>query len=146
MVAARLRLLVATIWAGSLWTIGYIVAPTLFSMLEDRALAGSIAGALFRIEAWLSLACAAALAALVVWGGRAVEGRRLLLALIAAMLICTLIGYFGLQPYMAELRAAAPGGVMEGEMRSRFGLLHGIASLFYLLQSLLAVGLLWKLR
>ncbi|MEG2963340.1 MAG: DUF4149 domain-containing protein, partial [Janthinobacterium sp.] len=32
----RLRILVATLWAGSLWTIGFIVAPTLFGTLSDR--------------------------------------------------------------------------------------------------------------
>ena len=47
--------LLATVWCGSLWTIGYIVAPTLFAMLEDRQLAGSIAGRLFHAEAWIGL-------------------------------------------------------------------------------------------
>jgi hypothetical protein len=62
------------------------------------------------------------------------------------MLLCTVIGYFGLQPYMAELRAIAAqsGGTMDDAMRSRFGMLHGVASFIYLLHSLLAVGLVLK--
>ena len=36
-----------TLWVGSLWAIGYIAAPTLFATLEDRALAGTLAGAMF---------------------------------------------------------------------------------------------------
>ncbi len=68
----RVRLLVATLWAGSLWTIGFIVAPTLFGTLSDRVLAGNIAGSMFRAEAWLSIACALVLLALLQWGaGRA---------------------------------------------------------------------------
>lgn len=148
MVAARIRLLIATLWAGSLWTIGYIAAPTLFAVLE-RAQAGEVAARLFRIEAWLSVACALALLALLYRGVEGLDSRtrRTLLWLVGAMLACTAIGYFVLQPFMAELRAVAgPGGVMEGELRSRFGMLHGVASVFYLLQSLLAVGLIWKLR
>jgi len=64
------------------------------------------------------------------------------------MLLCVLVGYFGLQPFMAEIRAAAAqaGGVMDEAMRARFGLLHGLASVIYLLQSLLAVLLVTKSR
>jgi hypothetical protein len=149
MFAARVRLLIATLWAGSLWTIGYIAAPTLFAVLPERTQAGTVAAALFRIEAWLSVVCALALFGLLYSAVNAMapRERRTLLWIIAAMLLCTLVGYFGLQPFMAELRAAAGAeGVMEGALRSRFGQLHGIASVFYLVQSLLAIALIWKLR
>jgi hypothetical protein len=141
-----LRLLLATFWAGSLWTVGYVAAPTFFATLPDRLLAGTVAGNLFRVEAWLSMACGVLL--LVLFGiARDLQHRRLLLWLAAAMLACTLVGYFGIQPYMAALKAAAgPDGVMEGATRARFGLLHGVASLIYLVQSLLAVGLVLRQR
>jgi hypothetical protein len=46
------------------------------------------------------------------------------------------------QPLMAALReAAGPGGVMRSEARGRFGILHGVSSAIYLLQSGLAVWL-----
>lgn len=140
----RIRMLVACLWAGSLWTLGYIVAPTLFSILDAR-LAGNVAAALFRIEAWLSLACGMLVLGLTVGAER---GRKRAVLIIAGlMVLCTLIGYFSLQPFMAELRAAAgPEGQLTGAARERFGLLHGIASVFYLSQSLLAIGLIWKLR
>jgi hypothetical protein len=51
-------LLVATLWAGSLWAVGYLAAPTLFATLSDRVLAGTIAASLFKNQAWLSIACA----------------------------------------------------------------------------------------
>jgi hypothetical protein len=147
---ARIRLLTATLWAGSLWTIGYIAAPTLFATLSDRMLAGTIAGRLFRIEAWLSVACAVALLLLIRAGANSEvsTARRHLSWLIIGMLTCTLIGYFGLQPFMAELREAASGagGVMDAESKARFGVLHGISSVFYLVQSLLAIALVLKIR
>lgn len=144
---SRLRLLLVTIWAGSLWTVGYLVAPVLFASLPDRSLAGSIAGMLFRAQAWLSLACGLLLL-LLVWLDKSLSPKRTPIILMIAMLACALIGYFVLQPFMAEVRAAAAnnGGVMDEAMRSRFGMLHGVASVIYLLQSVLAIVLVVKTR
>ncbi|RJG00073.1 DUF4149 domain-containing protein [Noviherbaspirillum saxi] len=146
---ARLRLLVATIWAGSLWTVGYLVAPTLFITLDDRVLAGTIAGRLFRVEAWLCVACAIVLGILVRYFSPDLERKQIrsIAWLIAGMLACTLIGYFGLQPFMAALReAAGPAGVMDSDAKLQFGLLHGASSAIYLVQSLLGVALVVKAR
>jgi hypothetical protein len=58
-----------------------------------------------------------------------------------------MVGYFGLQPWMAALReTAGPSGVMEGATRTQFGILHGVASLIYLFQSVLALVLVLKVR
>jgi hypothetical protein len=140
------RLLVTTLWAGSLWAVGYLVAPVLFSTLSDRVLAGSIAGSIFRIEAWLSVGCGLVLLVMVVFDDASRE-RRSLLRLIVVMLLSVVVGYFGLQPWMAALReAAGPSGVMEGAARTQFGILHGVASLIYLFQSVLALVLVLKVR
>ena len=48
-----------TLWVGSLWTVGGLVAPLLFAQLADRNLAGNIAGILFTGQTWLGVACAA---------------------------------------------------------------------------------------
>lgn len=138
----HLRGLLVTLWAGSLWTVGYLAAPVLFASLADRSLAGSIAGMLFRAQAWLSLACGVLLL-LLLGLDKSLSQRRACLFIIVAMLSCVLTGYFGLQPLMAEIRAAAAanGGLMDDALRSRFGLLHGIASVIYLVQSLFAVAL-----
>lgn len=147
MFAARARLLIATLWAGSMWTVGYMVAPTLFATLNDNVLAGAIAGSLFRIEAWLSVFCAVALMALAAAGGWNDKAGRRLLWIAAGMLACTVIGYFGLHPYMAALKeAAGPGGVMTTDARTQFGILHGVSSAFYLVQSLLGVALVLAVR
>ena len=50
-----------TLWVGGLWTVGYMVAPALFATLEDRALAGTLAGLMFEIIAWIGMGCAAVL-------------------------------------------------------------------------------------
>jgi len=141
----RARLLVATIWAGSIWTVGYLVAPTLFATLSDRVLAGTIAASLFDAEAWVCIACALAMLALVWRSGHAPRARRTLLLIVLATLACTLVVHFAIQPSMAQLRAAAgPSGVMASALKARFGMLHGISMGIYLIQSLLAGWLLFK--
>ncbi|WP_334187564.1 DUF4149 domain-containing protein [Noviherbaspirillum sp.] len=150
MLVARARWLIVTLWVGSLWTIGYVVAPTLFATLTDRTLAGTIAGSLFRIEAWLSVACAMSLLLLFkVAGAGDTDGRagRVRMMLVIGMLACTLIGYFGLQPFMADLRQSVlPGEAMGGDTRARFALLHGISSAIYLMQCVLGFVLVIKTK
>ncbi|TWI44811.1 uncharacterized protein DUF4149 [Pseudoduganella flava] len=144
---AKVRLFVAVLWAGSLWTVGYLVAPTLFATLSDRVLAGQIAGSMFHAEAMLSLGCALALLVLLQFATPdwTPKRRRTVLALIAAMALGTVVSHFGLQPMMADLKAAAgPGGVMESAGKERFGMLHGVSSVIYLVQSLLAGWLIVK--
>jgi hypothetical protein len=137
MPAERARLLIATFWVGSLWAIGYLAAPTLFATLYDRVLAGTVAGSLFRTEAWASVACAILLL------GLQVQQKRLVLA----MLACTAIGYFCLQPFMAALReGAGPGGVMASDARTEFAVLHGASMVIYLVESLLGAALVLKQR
>jgi nitrate reductase NapE component len=139
---ARTSLLIVTLWVGSLWTIGYLAAPTLFATLYDRVLAGTVAGSLFRSEAWLSLSCGVALLSL-----QYRNAKRTTMLLIAAMLLCTVVGYFGLQPWMAQLReAAGPAGVMAGSAHQQFAMLHGISMGIYLIESLLGAWLLFKIR
>ena len=147
MLQQRARQYLLILWAGSLWTVGYLVAPTLFATLADRVLAGTVAASMFRSEAWLSIACALLLLANLQWGARELDAarRRTLLVTVAAMLLCTLVIHFGLQPSMAALReAAGPGGVTISAAKTRFGILHGASSLLYLTQSVLAGFLIWK--
>ena len=141
------RTLLITLWAGSLWTVGYLAAPLLFATLPDRTLAGTIAGSLFRAEAWLSLACGILLMA-IFRSDTTLQSRAICIRIVIGMLVCVVVGYFGLQPFMAEIRAAAAqaGGVMDDAMRMRFGVLHGVASIIYLLQSVAAIVLVLKTR
>lgn len=130
----RAALLLSTAWVGSLWTIGYLVAPLLFYNLTDRTLAGTIAGELFQAQAWLSVVCASLLI------GMALYRRQPIAWHIWGMLICTLLGYFALHPFMADLRAQ---GLANPDVKWRFGALHGLSSGLYLIQSVL--GAVWIL-
>jgi hypothetical protein len=139
---ARTSLLIATLWVGSLWAIGYLAAPTLFATLYDRVLAGTVAGSLFRSEAFLSVSCGVALLSLQYH-----NAKRSIMLLILAMLLCTLVGYFGLQPFMAQLReAAGSAGVMASAAHQQFAILHGVSMVIYLIESLLGAWLIFKIQ
>jgi hypothetical protein len=125
--------------------VGYLVAPTLFSTLSDRALAGTIAGSMFRSEALVSLACGLGLL-LVLALDKALDAkrRRMLVLVVAGMLALQAVSSLGLGPMMAALKEAAPAGVMEPAARKQFGMLHGISMGLYLIQSVLAAVLVFK--
>lgn len=135
-----------TLWVGGMWAIGFLAAPTLFAELSDRMLAGNLAGAMFKWGAWVGIACASyvLLYLLARRGGRVFKTAGFWLALL--MLLLTLAGHFGIQPILAQIKAEAPRQVLEGVLRDRFALWHGISSGLYLLQSLLGVALVLKTR
>jgi hypothetical protein len=140
--ASVLARLLVTLWVGGMWTVGYIAAPILFATLDERMLAGNIAGRLFAIIAWIGIGTAAYL--LVFMAAR--QGRALLrdslFWVVATMLACVAVGYFGLQAEMAALKAGLGSmDVMESAARERFALLHGASSAIYLVQSVLGVWL-----
>lgn len=136
MVTAGERLLL-TLWVGALWSVGYLAVPVLFAELDDRMLAGMLAGHMFTIVAWLGLVVGALLAIGELVRSRVRPGWRfwvliLMLALVAA-------GHFGLQPAMAALKV---NGLPEGSAEAaQFTRLHGTASVLYLLTSLAGLAL-----
>ena len=145
MLATRARLLVAALWAGSLWTIGYVVAPALF--LHDSTTAGAIVGVLLRAEMWVCIGCGVLLRFMVKFSPLDAERKRTLYYVIITMMICALVIYFGLQPVMAKLKEAAGAGGLAGTPQARqFGILHGVSQLVYLVESVLAGVLLVKMR
>ncbi|MDN7429417.1 hypothetical protein CFB89_06125 [Burkholderia sp. AU16741] len=144
----RVFRLLSAVWVGSLLTIGYAVAPVLFKTLE-RMTAGSVAAQLFRIEAILGVVCGVLLLALSNQQVRrgSTEYRRVRW-IVAAMVVCVLVGYFALQPFMNALRVAAMDAgtdIANSPYASRFGMLHGVSSVFYLVESVLGLMLIWRL-
>ena len=124
-----------TFWIGGLWTTGFVVAPLLFAELDDRVLAGTLAGAIFHVMAYAAMACAVCLL-VIGWLRR---GQRRFLVwqswVIVAMLGFTALGEFLLAPWIAQLRAA---GLTES---ARFAQAHGLASALYLVNCVLGLVL-----
>ena len=130
--------LLLTLWAGSLWTAGYLVAPVLFSSLT-RTVAGEVAGRIFELVAWLGM-LALPLLVIRAWFMRPRQ-KGWVAACLAVALVVVLAGHFGVLPHMQALKAAlAAGQLGEMEFRAAFGRLHGLSSALYLVQALLAAA------
>jgi vacuolar-type H+-ATPase subunit I/STV1 len=141
------RVLVAALWAGALWVLGYVAAPTVFGIAHG-ALAGDIVGAFLRRLAWISCICAALMLVLVQVSPDLERGRRRYLnLLVLAMLACALVMFVGLQPAMAQMReAAGPLGIRASPLWTRFAIMHGVSQLFHLIEGVLAAVLVVKSR
>jgi hypothetical protein len=143
--AGKLASLLVPAWAGGIWAVGYLAVPVLFYGQPDRQLAGMLAGQMFALVNYLGLVCGAYLLA---WqfgtAGRA-SFRHALFRIVVAMLLITVVLQFGIQPVMTGLKQQAlPLDVMHSVFADRFKMLHGISSIFYLIQSLLGVLLVFN--
>jgi hypothetical protein len=134
-VMPRFTGIVVTLWAGSLWTVCGLVAPTLFAMLEDRTLAGRLAARFFDLVTLIGIAAGAILLALSFTGRYVLPGRhgKLLVALTAGL---PALSELLLSPLMEQARAA-------GNM-ARFGMLHGIAAAVFMIACGGAVLVVWN--
>ena len=141
-IAESVQSLAVTLWVGALWTVGLMVAPTLFQFVPDRIVAGSIAGRLFTYTALLGLGCGAYLLLfrLTRFGAHAFRQAFFWVALL--MVIFAMVGQFGIQPILEALRERAlPRQVMESVLRDRFAAWHGVASVLYVIECALGAAL-----
>jgi len=144
----RLFRTISMVWVGSLLTLGFVAAPVLFSML-DRTSAGSVAAQLFRIEAIIGVV---SVLVLILIGNRFVKSGivdyKRVRWIVAVMLLCVLVGYFALQPFMNSLRMAAQEAgtdLASSPYAKEFGILHGISSAIYVIECLFGIALVWRL-
>jgi len=181
----RLDYLLLTLWIGGIWVTGYVVAPVLFSSLDDRSLAAMVAGKLFSIMGVIGLYCGTLLLFIIVAGpGRWIPFRpmfalwlvfeigarfsnlpglyisivyavvfvgflRLQLHtgyyrlwqfwVVLVMLLFTAIGYFYLAPTIEAMRISGEAA----RASDQFKILHGSASVLYLLTSLGGLALIF---
>lgn len=128
-----------TLWVGGMWITGYLVAPVLFNMLDDRRLAGAAAGALFSAISYIGLVAGALLLLIALYtASRRWYASWRIWGLVAMMLLIV-VGEFGLRPEMTVLRDA---GLVEGtEVAARFARLHGLSSVLFLFNSLMGLVL-----
>jgi hypothetical protein len=136
--ALSFALIAITLWVGSLWAIGGIAAPILFSALPEIQLAGTLA---------VGIVCGIYLLIfrLASEGTRAFK--QWFFWIVLVMLVLTLIGHFGVQPIIQHLKVqGGTAEVMQSVVASRFARWHGVASILYLIQSLLGLGLVLKNR
>lgn len=137
------ELAVWSIWLGSLWFMAVLVAPGLFKWLP-RPEAGLVAGRLFYMLSCYSLfSCGLLLAvsALV----SPVRSSLKWNALMAFLLIVTLVELVWLHPTMARMRQAMTGAPLAvvDDLRHQFAYMHGASSVMYAVKMI--GGLVWGL-
>lgn len=147
--AQRLFILVAGLWVGSILTVGYLVAPTIFGTLTDRQVAGMVAGSIFKVEAYLStIVCIALMVLANLLVTRGLAQYRVIRLILLGMLLCSVAASFVFIPWMNTLRdQALLNGmpVMLSPSADVFGKLHGASSIVFMIQSALGLYLVWRL-
>lgn len=142
----KFSLIAVTLWVGGLWVTG-ISAYTLFQILDDRTLAGNIAGALFTNITYIGLACGVYLLIqrVIEDGPKALKQGVFWIVLV--MLALVIAGQLGIQPILAHLKQSAlPSAVMDSVYAKQFGMWHGVSGVLYLVECLLGVLLLFKVQ
>ncbi len=132
---ARLPILVAGLWWGSLSAVGFMVVPLLFAKLGTPAVAGGMAAHLFTAQTWVGTVCGLLLlmflrpsadqdASVPVWPTT-------WLGFVLAAMLCALLSEFGVAPHIVA--------------RDNLKLWHSLGSGLYLLQWVWVGLLLWRL-
>ena len=128
MIRSLFRVLLV-LWAGSLWSVAFWVAPTLFFAQSDRHLAGMLAGRMFTVEAYLAVAVAVLA---VMLPGRS----KFLWGYAAAALLA--VNEWALRPLMETARARGAFGGLT------FGAWHGVSTVLYALACLALLSVVWN--
>ena len=143
----RLFTVISGLWVGGFITIGFLVVPILFTTIGDRQIAGVIAAHLFKINSYIGVGVCSLLMLianrLVKLGNRSY---RLIRWTLLLMLICTVVAAFIIIPWMNALRDQALQlgiSVRDTSSASLFGLLHGVSSVIFIIQSILGIALVW---
>ncbi|MFG6439196.1 DUF4149 domain-containing protein [Roseateles sp. LKC17W] len=137
----RLQALLAALWGGLLLCIAVVATPSAFAVLE-RAQAGAYVARVFALEAQISLALGLVLMMIerritrdLADAGEQAHPFSMRLALPGVALFCTIAGYYGLQPLMADAKAGV--GVAS------FGALHGASLALFGVKGLAVLALAW---
>ena len=129
---ARLPILAAALWWGSLTAIGLVAVPQLFAHAATPAIAGNLAARLFEAQTWLSLVCGV----LVLMGARDPDGDATMgwaggaVAYVLAGMLAALLQQFVVAPRIVT--------------RQDLALWHAAGSALFAAQWLCALAVLWK--
>jgi len=126
--------LLLTLWVGGMWAIGYMAVPTLFVILDDRQVAGMLAGQMFKIIYIVGFVASLILLLSLFFkqGVAVVKHWRTWVLGLAFILIA--LGLFVLQPAMKEVKSQ--GFTAGSEQAATFDKLHKASSTMYTVTSL----------
>ena len=123
-----------TLMVGGLWAIGYVAVPVIFATLEDKTLAGQLAGKLFSVGGGLGMASGVLLLLLMALRQRAAVLTDWSARGVALLVVLLAVVQFGLAP---EIAAARDAGITDSES---FKQLHRWASSAYMAASVIGLA------
>lgn len=129
---ARVPVLAAALWWGSLTAVGFLVVPLLFAHLGSPAQAGQMAARLFSAQTWVAVGCGMLLLVAARTGDDAPSldwGQGALVYVVLGMLLALLQEF-----------AIAPRIVARRDLQ----LWHSVGTALYGAQWLCALVVLWK--
>jgi hypothetical protein len=142
-----LMLLSLVVWVGGIVFFGALMAPTLFSTLPTRHLAGAVVTRSLTALHWMGMVAGALFLASSLLHSYFVQGAVQALSarnvLIVLMLVITLLSQFGISPKMAALRAdmGEIDGVEAGDPRRvDFNRLHEMSTRAEMIVLALGIG------
>ncbi len=142
----NINIIIATFWIGGLWAM-LMVTNVLFDRIPSSYIAGNLAGDMFQFMNYFGLASAffIIISNFKINGIKFLRHSTLWLIIIIASLI--LLNTFGIQPLLESLKFEAfPKEVMESVFADRFGTWHGVASVSYLIECILGLILILRIR
>ena len=122
--------LILSLWTGIMVGVGYIATPVLFKTLDDRSLAGSLAGQMFELVGIIGLVCGGLLLMLRYkeMNTKIFSQWRGLVLLLMLVLVATTV--FVIQPMMVDIKAM---GIEPGSVGAKkFGMMHGVSAIVYM--------------
>lgn len=130
--------LLLTLWIGGMWAVGYLATPVLFNALDDRQLAGMLAGKLFSAINIIGLLAGVLLLLGVLWRSSQQRLANWRLWLLVVMLLFTALSQFGVTPVIIEIRTQ---DMTDPAVAAQFARWHGLSSVLYLINSLAGLTL-----
>lgn len=129
---ARIPVLAAALWWGSLGAIGFLAVPLLFANAPTPAIAGQLAARLFSAVCWLGLACGLLILAAARGedGSPRMDWARGALAYVLLGMLAALLQEFAIAPRI--------------EARENLRLWHSAGTALYAAQWLCALVVLWR--
>jgi hypothetical protein len=138
--------ILVSLWVGALWWM-MLVAVVLFEKIPTNFLAGLVAAELFKYLSYVGFV----VTVIFMLSNFNREGfsfiKKGIFWIVFVMLSILLINYFGIHPFLETMKVKAmPKEVMESIFADRFAAWHGVSSVAYLINAILGIFLIQKLR
>ncbi|MBL6685492.1 MAG: DUF4149 domain-containing protein [Methylophilaceae bacterium] len=142
----NLNIIIATLWIGGLWTM-LMVTIILFEKIPSSYIAGNLAADMFQFMNYFGFASAIFIILTNFKLNRFKFLKESVFWLLLLITSLILLNYFGIQPLLDSFKVdALPKEVMESVFADRFSTWHGIASISYLIECILGILLILKIR